>query len=223
MNRKEMNRKHLMALAAGPLLWASAASAVPIAAGSSLELKGSVVSQFMEAVGEQFTFQNPANVVESTGSFAAFGICDRCATVTEVVVFFNTTSSGFDFYMATNPGVLGAPPPHVSTALQVPGQDLHLLREQANLDPEELVFSFGGTGTATLDGFDPTPAEFFISMLGRENEPIPFNLIVSAVPAPLVGHGLAGVLAIGGLFLIGACWSAVRGFACLQPSSNLSV
>ena len=60
----------IAALASAPLLWASPASAIPIAAGSELSIDGS--DSFTMAPPQVITFVNPASVGGTTGSF--FGV-----------------------------------------------------------------------------------------------------------------------------------------------------
>ena len=184
-----MNRTVLTAaaLAAG-LGFATAAQAVPIAAGSALSLQGGD-SYTATATTFSITFTNPANIQAGTGSFATIGTPATTGTATMIANLTNTTAAGFTLYTATAHGqitdlVAGAitgfsfspSPPAAIPSLTV-----------------------NGTGTLDLTGFTPTPGNFTITTQGPTGVSVSFSAtaIAQAVPEPasltLLGSALIGL------------------------------
>jgi hypothetical protein len=176
-----MSKKLLaIALAAGPLLWASGASAVPIAAGSELSLNGSDMF-----AATSVTFTNPANIGGETGSFLALANCTACATMTS---FSTTSTTPFQLYTATE----GA----ITTTLQATTDSFAFVPS-----PTLPSLTVTGTGTLTLTGFDPTPGSYILTTQGPGGAGVTFSVtsLASAVATPeptslaLLGTALFGL------------------------------
>jgi hypothetical protein len=170
----------LFAAAAVVALWAGQASAVPITGQISL------------AGADIFTptsvdFQGPADIVTSSGSYAAvLGTCNDCVTMTD----FNSSSTNFVVYSGSN---------GLSLTLSNVVFDFTSGPPQDRLDVT-------GMGIATLTGFDPTLASFSLTTQGVANDgPFSFSAttIPTAVPEP-------ASLAILGSALLGFGWVARR-------------
>jgi hypothetical protein len=193
--------KHTMlsavALTAG-LLWASAASAVPIAAGSELSLDGS--DNF---TATSVTIANPVNIGGETGSFVAAGIvnCTGCATMNS----FTSTTANFQLYSATE-GI-------INTTLMTSGLPVFDFVAGATLDNLTVT----GAGTLTLSGFDPTPGEYILTTQGPGPTPIvdvTFSVtsVATAAPEPaslaILGVALAGMGLLGWRRRKAAAWGS---------------
>src|ERR1700712_5201163 len=72
------------------------AHAVPIASGSVFNIFGNVTG----LTSTQITFENPADSHGNTGSFATFGSCTGCATMTTPLTYSPFTAG--QIYTATN-------------------------------------------------------------------------------------------------------------------------
>ena len=173
-------------MAAGPLLWASGASAVPIAAGSELSIDGTDTF-----TSTSITFVNPANIGFGTGSFAGLG-CSGCVTMISPTPFTGT-SNGVQLYTGTE----GA----VTTTLTT--TDDPTFAFSPAVPPSTLEnLTITGTADLTLTGFDPTPGSYILTTQGPAGAEVTFSVTSVAnavVPEPaslailggaLVGFGL---------------------------------
>jgi PEP-CTERM motif len=169
-----------VALTAAPLLWASGASAVPIAAGSTLSLNGSD-----SYTATSITFSNPANIGGETGSFVTAGLvnCTGCATMSS---FNSGTATPFLIYAATE-GAINTTLTATSDAFNFVGGPLPSL-------------TVTGAGVLTLTGFDPTPGNYILTTQGPTGVNVTFSVtsVATAVPVPepvslaILGGALAG-------------------------------
>lgn len=166
------NTIKLLATAALVALWAGQASAVPITGQISLTGSDTFTPTSVD-------FQGLANIQTSSGSYASvLGTCNGCVTMTD----FSSSSTNFVVYSGSN------------------GLSLTLTNVVFSFI-DDTIDSLGviGTGTATLTGFDPTPASFSLTTQGIANDgPFSFSAttIPSAVPEPaslmILGSALLG-------------------------------
>ena len=170
-------------MAAGPLLWASGASAVPIAAGSELSIDGT--DTFTPT---SITFVNPASIGFGTGSFAGLS-CSNCVTMTTAA--FTGTSNGVQLYTGTEGAITTT-----LTTTDDPTFDFAPAVPPSTL--EDLTIT--GTATLTLTGFDPTPGNYILTTQGPASAEVTFSVTSVAnavVPEPaslaILGSALAGL------------------------------
>jgi hypothetical protein len=170
--------RNLLLAAVAAIGLTGAANAVPIAAGSVLNIVGNA-----NFANSQITFVNPADLVLGAGDFASLGTCTGCVTMT-TPLHYNPPVFGL-VYTATHNGL--ATDFTTSSGGKVSGSGTTTLGLQF-------------AGTATLTGFDPTPGEWVITLnqFGR----LIGSFSASTVPAPEPGSlGLlgAGLVALGWL------------------------
>ncbi|MGH7155953.1 MAG: PEP-CTERM sorting domain-containing protein [Acetobacteraceae bacterium] len=159
------------ALLGTTLMSAPAALAVPIAGGSEFNIHGAA---FFNA--STITFTNPANSGLHTGSFAAFGTCTGCVTMTTPVTY-NPFTSGV-VYTATNSGL--------TTTFTITSNI-----STTHVSPNFLVIE--DAGTATLTGFDPTPGIWRFSA----NKGVVSGSFSATALVPVAEPASIGLLALG--------------------------
>ena len=171
-------RKLLLASAMVVLAPIGAAVAVPIAAGSGLNIQG--VGNF---TATQVNFVNPASVLPNgtTGDFTSFTSCVGCVTMTTPLTFIPFTPG--QIYTGTS----GA----VSTSFTVDAETQAPVVTATTLTIHD-------SGTATLTGFDPTPGLWVFTMNQATGTIIgSFSATTVATPEPvslgLLGMGLLGL------------------------------
>jgi len=121
----------------------TAAEAVPIAAGSTLNIVGGATFN-----ATTVSFTNPASVLfAGTGDFASFGTCVGCVTMSTPFTFSPFTAGAI--YTAVNGGV--------STSFSLQGEVVPPVFSGSTLTIQDF-------GTATLTGFDPTPGFWTFSV-----------------------------------------------------------
>jgi hypothetical protein len=192
----------LIAIAAAAAI-PTLASAIPISAGSQLNIAGfdvgiGTTTTINLATGLDFTtaaapttpspgVAGTLTSVSGTGGFSGINCVAACGTIQDIANFatfaainnFYTTTAGVSFDLLT----LAAP---IRIA---PG-------------PSQLAtLIIGGTGTFHQAGFDPTPGIFTLTTQGGSNTTFSASTIAQATPTPepaslaLVGAGLFGLAA----------------------------
>lgn len=160
---------------------AGAANAVPIPAGSILNIVGN--ANFSPT---SITFTNPANLVAGTGAFTTLGTCTGCVVMVTPRVYSPTPIEG-PAYTATN---LGLSSSFTTTALV----------SQSGNGVSTLGLQY--SGTATLSGFDTTPGTWVVTVnqLGGLIGSFSTSTIATPTPEPmalaLLGTGLLGLAAV---------------------------
>jgi hypothetical protein len=182
LQQRACTMKKLLGLAtlAMAVALAPGAKAVPIAAGSTINVSGG--SSFTST---QVTFVNPEAVTTESGSFIAFGSCTSCITVASPLTFspftpgllFSGTNGGISVSF-TLTSELSAP-----VLTTVGGFQLLTLND---------------AGTATLTGFDPTPGTWiFTANQATGTISGSFSSTVATVPEPIsltiLGTGLTAL------------------------------
>ena len=175
-------RKMLLA-ATATLGLASAAQAVPIAAGSVLNIVGNAN---FNATSVSFT--NPANLVAGSGDFVALGTCSGCVTMTTPLDYV-TPQTG-SAYSATNNALTTSF--SVVSGGQISGDGITTLGLQF-------------AGVASLTGFDDTPGIWIVTLnqFGTLIGSFSASTIATgggAAPEPatlaILGTGLVGLAAL---------------------------
>ena len=166
--------------------FATSASAVPIAAGSTLSLNGT--DSF---TATSITFVGAANIGTGSGSFATLTPfpCNGCATM---MSFSTATPTPFQLYTAHNSANT------LTTTLTVDSAAFAFVPGSPTMPLDSL--SVNGTGTLTLSGFDPTPGTYIVTTQGPTGVEVTFSVtsIASAVvPEPaslaILGSALVGM------------------------------
>lgn len=153
-----MHKLLLTAAGAAALLYASAASAIPIAGGSELSLNGS--DTFTGAVGgSTFTinFINPGNVGGQSGSFSELPNCTGCVTMISTLT---QASTNFTLYNVTDPNSTPAGDTSSLTAGSI--STFQITAGAGGLENLDV----SGPGTLNLTGFDPTPGFYSLTTQG---------------------------------------------------------
>lgn len=170
----------LATLAAAGLLYANAASAVPIAAGSELSINGSDTF-----TATSISFSVAAGVGGQSGSFSILPNCAvGCVTMTGTTFTASFAGQLYSVSDAGNSSTLSISPP--STFNFTPGALPSL--------------TVTGSGTLTLTGFDPTPGVYEITTQGPTTALVTFSATSigtqTGVPEPasmaLLGSALFG-------------------------------
>lgn len=199
-----MKKLFLATVAAAGVLYAGAAGAVPITAGSELSLNG---SDTFTATATTFniTFTNPANIGGTSGSFAdaaAFGpVPPAINGVVQMIANLTNASTNFTLYTATVGAVVSTLTAGTITAFQfVPGA-------VPSLDVE-------GTGTLNLTGFGSVAGDYTLTTQGGATN-VTFSETAIGVAAPEPGS-----LGLLGSALAGFGWfNSRRRRACRAPSA----
>jgi hypothetical protein len=179
------------------------ASAIPISAGSQLNIGGfdvgvGTTTSINLATGLDFTntaapitptpgVAGTLTTVSGTGGFSAINCAGTCGSIQDILNFstfaainnFYTTTAGVSFDLLT----LAAP-------------------TRISAGPNQLAtLILSGTGTLRQAGFDPTPGVFTLTTQGGSNTTFSASTIASATATPepaslaLVGAGLVGLAA----------------------------
>jgi hypothetical protein len=148
-----------------------------------------------------FSFGNPFNVATETGIFLELGTGGHVTWRNQgVPINFNTLTAGSDLLCGAGcmfTGVDG-------------GNDVHV---SFNLTEENVpqivgnVLALSGTGIIQMSNpvefFDPTPGIFSLTTQGGSGVNRSFSATITAVPGPVVGAGLPGlILACGALLVL---------------------
>jgi hypothetical protein len=163
------------------------AHAIPLDFGSKLNITGGNDLNFTNQT-ITFNFANPFNVAANTGSFVALGTGGSIQLIGGgAPVNWNTLTTNNSLgcgvgciYTGTNNGLTVS---------------FNLLTESVSANNGFLDIS--GTGLISLTGFTPTQGTFFLSSQGGTATRLSFSTTTTAVPGPVVGAGLPGLLAAG--------------------------
>jgi hypothetical protein len=183
----------LAAAALFAVAYAPAAHATPITGQLSLT-GGNDINIAAHTI--TFNFGNPTNSATETGSFSTLG--------TGLTVLWEHQGSPIDYTALTagsNLGCGGGCLFEVRNASNLVVADFDLTTEFAPVVSGGFL-NLSGTGTARLNGFDNTLVTFSLSTQGGSGTNLTFSSTV-AVPAPVLGAGLPGlVAACGGLLAL---------------------
>jgi hypothetical protein len=161
---------------------AGAANAVPITAGSTLNIVGSATF-----TSTHVNSAAAAGVQPGTGDFAGLGTCLSCATVLITSYTYSPTQLGALFSAVNNGLTAGVA---VTSGVSVSSPSANELNITDNV-------------TLTLTGKDPTPGQLFWTInqaTGGISGSFSATGVASAVPEPmglaLLGTGLLGLAAV---------------------------
>jgi len=181
----------LLALSTVPFGPASAAmisGELSLSGGNNLDLMARTIT---------FNFGNPFNIATETGNFTTLGTGGSVTWRNQgTAISFDTLTAGSDLMCGTMAAVPGCMFQGSNGGISV---NFNLTSE----DPAQIIggqLILTGTGIVQLTNFDPTPGTFSLTTQGGTGTNLTFSSTVTAVPGPIVGAGLPGlVAACGGL------------------------
>jgi len=171
--------------------------ASPLAFESKLNITGYNDLNF---ANQTITFQatDAFNIIGETGSFMVLGTGGSITLTNQgTPINWNNLNSNLNLgcglgclYVGSNNGVTVS---------------FNLLTETVKQDG--IFLDIAGTGIITLTGFDPTPGIFYLSSQGGSATHLSFSTTTIAVPGPVVGAGIPGLLfGFGGLLAWRGRW-----------------